>query len=107
MDAGATETMWSPLVLALIGIAIAACIFGMISMAHAWRVSASHPPFAALGWKRWLMGYAALPYMPEAATVHLKRHFFSMLTMAACLLALIVILWSGRAYQEPSCRLTC
>jgi hypothetical protein len=97
MDAGATETMWSPLVLALIGIAIAACIFGMISMVRAWRVSASHPPFAAPGWKRWLMGYAALP-MPEAATVHLKRHFFSMLTMAACLLALIVILWSGRAY---------
>jgi uncharacterized membrane protein len=97
MDAGATETMWSPLVLALIGIAIAACIFGMISMVRAWRVSASHPPFAALGWKRWLIG-AALPYMPEAATVHLKRHFFSMLTMAACLLALIVILWSGRAY---------
>jgi hypothetical protein len=99
MDAGATETVWShPLVLALIAVAIAACVFGVVSMARAWRVSASHPPFAALGRKSWLMGYAALPYMPDAAMVHVKRHFFSVLTMAACLLALIAVLWIGRAY---------
>ena len=94
MDAGTTETVWShPLVLALIAVAIAACVFGMVSMARA-----SHPPFAALGRKSWLMGYAALPYMPDAAMVHVKRHFFSVLTMAACLLALIAVLWIGRAY---------
>ena len=45
-------------------------------MARAWRVSAGHPPFATLGWKSRLMGYAALPYMPKAAMVHVKRHFF-------------------------------
>jgi hypothetical protein len=69
----------------------------MVSMARAWRVLASHPPFAALGWKSRLMGEAALPYMPEEAMVHVKRHFFSVLVMVACLLALIVVLWIGRS----------
>jgi hypothetical protein len=96
MEAVPTGSVLSPLVVALIGVAIAACIFGMVSMAGAWRMSASYPPFAALGWKSRLMGYAALPYMPEAAMVHVKRHFFSVIVMVACLLALIAVLWIGR-----------
>jgi hypothetical protein len=97
MEAAPTGSVLISLEVALIGVAIAACIFGMVSMARAWRVSASHPPFAALGWKSRLMGYAALPYMPEAAMVHVKRHFFSVLVMVACLLALIAVLWIGRS----------
>jgi hypothetical protein len=86
----------NPLALLLFAAAVAAFVFGIVSMIRAWRISWAHPPFAALGFKRWMMGYAALPYMPEAAMVHVKRHFFSVLTMAACLLALIAVLWIGR-----------
>jgi len=88
----------NPLALVLFAAAIAAFVFGIVSMIRAWRISSNHPPFAALGFKRWMMGYAVLPHMPEAATVHMKRHFFSVLAMAACLLALVVVLWAGRAW---------
>ena len=71
----------------LVAIALRAAIFGMISMARAWRASAEHEPFRALGWKRYAMGYAAVPYMPEAAMVHVRRHFLSVMVMAACLLS--------------------
>ena len=97
MDAGPANSIFSPLVVVLIAVAVAACIFGIVSMVRAWRISADHPPFAALGWKSRLMGYAALPYMPDAAMPHVKRHFFSVLTMVACLLFLIVVMWAGRA----------
>jgi hypothetical protein len=97
METGTANPILSnPLALVLLAGAIAAFVFGIVSMIRAWRMSWNHPPFAALGFKRWLMGYAALPYMPEAAMVHVKRHFFSVLAMAACLLALLAVLWIGR-----------
>jgi hypothetical protein len=50
METETAASLWSsPLVLALIAFAIGACLYGLIAMARAWRVSASHAPFAALG----------------------------------------------------------
>jgi hypothetical protein len=65
---GSETAIWSSLlVLVLVAIAAGAAIFGMISTARTWQISAQHEPFRALGWRRFAMGYAAVPYMPEAA----------------------------------------
>jgi hypothetical protein len=93
MDSEAAAIWSSPLVMVLVAIAAGAAIFGMISMARAWAASAQHAPFRALGWKRFAMGYAAVPYMPEAAMVHVRRHFLSVMVMAACLLAILATIW--------------
>lgn len=85
MDSEAVALWSSPLVMALVAIAVGAAVFGMLSMARAWRAAAQHAPFRALGWKRFAMGYAAVPYMPEEAMAHVRRHFLSVMTMAACL----------------------
>ena len=98
MDPSTTVRIYAnPVTLALFVLAIAAFIFGVVSIIRAWRIAGRHPAFAALGRKRWLMGYAALPYMPQAAMVHVKRHFFSTVAMAVCLLAMIAVLWMTRA----------
>lgn len=95
----ATPLLANPPAFVLLAVAVGAFVFGLVSMTRAWRIAETHPPpFAALGFKRWMMGYAALPYMPDAAMVHMKRHFFSVLAMAACLLALVAVLWAGRGW---------
>ena len=98
MDANTAVPIYAnPVTLTLFVLAIAAFIFGVVSMIRAWRIAGTHPPFAALGRKRWMMGYAALPYMPQAAMLHVKRHFFSTVAVAVCLLAMIAVLWMTRA----------
>lgn len=39
------------------------------------------------------MGYAAVPYMPDAAMLHVRRHFLSVMIMAECLIAILSIIW--------------
>jgi hypothetical protein len=97
MDASPTNPLVSnPLASGLFLIAILALLFGTVSWIRALRVSATHPPFAALGLRRFT-GYAAVRHMPQAAMVHVKRHLFSILVMTACLFVLFVVRWIGDA----------
>ncbi len=93
MDSEVAAISMSPTVTVLVTIAVGAAIFGMISMARAWLASEGHAPFRALGWKRFAMGYAAVPYMPPAAMVHVRRHFLMVMVMVACFLAILATIW--------------
>jgi hypothetical protein len=91
---GSGGSIWSnPLVLALFAIGIGAFVFGLLSMARAWQLASRHRPFMDLGVRRWMMGYAVLPYMPEESMVYVRRHFISVITTVASLLALIAVVW--------------
>jgi hypothetical protein len=95
---GTTTAIWtSAPVIVLFVAALGALLFGYWSWMRAWRIASQHEPFRALGFRKWVMGYAAVAHMPDEAVVHVRRHFFSVIAVVVCLLAVIAIVWIDAA----------
>ena len=83
---GSETAIWSSLlVLVLVAIAAGAAIFGMISTARTWQISAQHEPFRASAARHGLRGRALYA---RSRVMQVRRHFLSVMVMAACLLAI-------------------
>ena len=72
----AGSSIWStPLLIGLFAVAVVAFAVSFSQWIQALRASQNHPPFQALGFRRWIMGVAVLKCMPRAASIHNKRYF--------------------------------
>ena len=78
-------------VLALLG--AGAFLVALVSAIDAWMKSWNHPPFRALGLRKWGMGIFALKYMPAAAMPYVKRYFVAFGVFMASVLGIIAYSW--------------
>jgi hypothetical protein len=97
-DPGASSWLAdNPLVPALLVVALGAFAFALVSLAMAWRKSAAHPPFQALGFRKWVIGNAVFQHMPPEANRYLKRWLSSLIVFILALVGAIAALWIGAA----------
>jgi hypothetical protein len=94
MDAGGTTWMGLSMpILAILAAGICALLFGYWSWVRAWIVSEQHAPFRQLGFRKWVIGYAAVSHMPDKAMVHVKRHFVSLVAFVVLMLVFVAMIW--------------
>ena len=85
--------MAATLIVAVVGlVAVGAWLVAAWSCFQAWRISERHPPYRALGLKRFVNWMGAFRYMPDEAMPHLKRLY---LAIAVFFVAVIVGIFTG------------
>ncbi|MDP3547773.1 MAG: hypothetical protein Q8S29_16505 [Phreatobacter sp.] len=77
---------------ALALVAFGAWLVAAWSMIRAWIISERHPPYRALGFRRFVNWMGAIRFMPDEAMPHLKRLY---LAFAVFFMALIAGIATG------------
>lgn len=85
--------MVTTIIAAAVGlVAVGAWLVAAWSCFQAWRISERHPPYRALGLKRFFNWMGTIRYMPDEAKPHLKRLY---LAIAVFFVAVIAGIFAG------------
>ncbi|WP_439576151.1 hypothetical protein [Phreatobacter sp.] len=83
--------MAATIIVAAVGlVAVGAWLVAVWSCFQAWRISERHPPYRALGLKRFVNWMGAIRYMPDEAMPHLKRLYLAIAVFFVAVIAGIV-----------------
>ena len=94
-DVAGSSILSTPLLIGLYAVAVGASVVSLSQWIQALRASRNHPSFQALGFRRWIMGVAVLKYMPQAASVHIKRYFVAFTVFMLSVLGIAAVAWLG------------
>ncbi len=95
------QGLWAhPAVLALAFVAAAAFLLALVAWLQALRIAGTHEPFRQLGLRKWVMGMAVLPYMPDAAMPYVKRYMLGFGVFFAAILSIFGLVWFGLARES-------
>ncbi|MFN3853464.1 MAG: hypothetical protein ACK4M0_03620 [Phreatobacter sp.] len=71
-------------------VAVGAWLVAVWSCFQAWRISERHPPYRALGLKRFVNWMGTFRHMPDEAMPHLKRLYLAIAVFFLAVIAGIV-----------------